>query len=176
MSRIAKKPIDIPAGVEVELQNNNLTVKGSKGFLSLQVHSDVVVEQKNNQLFFSLVKDCSFKAIIGTMRTLVNNMVIGVNQGFERKLQLSGVGYRAQAKDNVLNLALGFSHPINYIMPTGVSVDTPSQTEIVIKGIDKQLVGQVAAEVRNFRRPEPYKGKGVCYVDEVVRRKESKKK
>jgi len=176
MSRVAKNPVVLPTGVEVNIQHNLLSVKGAKGSLTLQVHDAVVIKQEDDKLLFSLADNHSFIAIVGTMRALVNNMVIGVSQGFERKLQLSGVGYRAQAKGDVLNLALGFSHPIEYKMPTGILVETPSQTDIVIKGIDKQLVGQVAAEIRDFRRPEPYKGKGVRYADEIVRRKEAKKK
>jgi len=176
MSRVAKNPVIIPLGVEVNLQGSLLTIKGVKGILSLQIHKEVHIKHEDNQLLFSLIDSSNFIAIAGTMRALVNNMVIGVSQGFERKLLLSGVGYRAQAKGNVLSLALGFSHPIEYKMPDGVSVETPSQTDIVIKGIDKQLVGQVASEIRDFRRPEPYKGKGVRYADEVVRRKEAKKK
>jgi len=176
MSRVAKNPVNIPAGVEINLQDNFLTVKGIKGSLSISIHHEVVVKYQADQLLFSLVDGSNFVAIAGTMRAIINNMVIGVSQGFERKLLLTGVGYRAQAKGDILNLSLGFSHPIEYKMPNGVTVETPSQNDIIIKGIDKQLVGQVASEIRNFRRPEPYKGKGVRYADEIIRRKEAKKK
>jgi len=176
MSRVAKNPVNIPAGVEINLQDNFLIVKGIKGSLSISIHHEVVVKYQADQLLFSLVDGSNFVAIAGTMRAIINNMVIGVSQGFERKLLLTGVGYRAQAKGDILNLSLGFSHPIEYKMPNGVTVETPSQNDIIIKGIDKQLVGQVASEIRNFRIPEPYKGKGVRYADEIIRRKEAKKK
>lgn len=177
MSRVAKNPVKLPAGVEVQIAGQQLSIKGAKGALELKVHPSVEVVQASGELRFAARNgDQQNKAMAGTTRALVNNMVIGVSQGFERKLQLVGVGYKAQAKGQVLNLALGFSHPIDYELPQGVTAETPSQTDIVIKGIDKQLVGQVAAEIRDFRRPEPYKGKGVRYSDEVVRRKEAKKK
>ena len=177
MSRVAKNPVKLPAGVEVKLVGQQLSVKGAKGALELNVHSSVEVLQESGELRFAARNgDQQTRAMAGTTRALVNNMVIGVSQGFERKLQLIGVGYKAQAKGQVLNLALGFSHPIDYQLPEGVVAETPNQTEILIKGVDKQLVGQVAAEIRDFRRPEPYKGKGVRYADEVVRRKEAKKK
>ena len=177
MSRVAKNPVVLPAGVEVKFAGQQLTIKGAKGTLELTVHASVEVTQEGGELRFAARNgDLQNKAMAGTTRALVNNMVIGVSQGFERKLQLVGVGYKAQAKGQVLNLALGFSHPIDYELPEGVTAETPSQTDILIKGIDKQLVGQVAAEIRDFRRPEPYKGKGVRYSDEVVRRKEAKKK
>ncbi|MEK8081029.1 MULTISPECIES: 50S ribosomal protein L6 [unclassified Pseudomonas] len=177
MSRVAKNPVTLPAGVEVKLTGQQLSVKGAKGTLELNVHSSVEVLQEAGELRFAARNgDQQTRAMAGTTRALVNNMVIGVSTGFERKLQLVGVGYKAQAKGQVLNLALGFSHPIDYELPDGVVAETPNQTEILIKGVDKQLVGQVAAEIRDFRRPEPYKGKGVRYADEVVRRKEAKKK
>ena len=177
MSRVAKNPVKLPAGVEINLAGQQLSVKGAKGTLELNVHSSVEVLQEAGELRFAARNgDQQTRAMAGTTRALVNNMVIGVSAGFERKLQLVGVGYKAQAKGQVLNLALGFSHPIDYELPEGVVAETPNQTEILIKGIDKQLVGQVAAEIRDFRRPEPYKGKGVRYADEVVRRKEAKKK
>lgn len=177
MSRVAKNPVKLPAGVEVKLDGQRLAVKGAKGALELNLHPSVEVLQEAGELRFAARNgDQQNKAMAGTTRALVNNMVIGVSQGFERKLQLVGVGYRAQAKGDVLNLSLGFSHPVDYQLPKGITAETPSPTDIVIKGIDKQLVGQVAAEIRDFRRPEPYKGKGVRYADEVVRRKEAKKK
>jgi large subunit ribosomal protein L6 len=177
MSRVAKNPVKLPAGVEVQLTGQQLSVKGAKGALELKVHPSVEVIQEAGELRFAARNgDQQTRAMAGTTRALVNNMVVGVSEGFQRKLQLVGVGYRAQAKGQILSLALGFSHPIEYELPEGVTAETPSQTEILIKGVDKQVVGQVAAEIRDFRRPEPYKGKGVRYADEVVRRKEAKKK
>ena len=176
MSRVAKNPVKLPQGVEIKLDGQALSVKGAKGTLELNLHPTVEVVQEEGELRFAARAGSPNMAMAGTTRALVNNMVIGVSQGFERKLQLVGVGYKAQAKGQVLNLALGYSPPIDYQLPEGVSAETPSQTDIIIKGIDKQLVGQVAAEIRDFRRPEPYKGKGVRYADEVVRRKEAKKK
>lgn len=177
MSRVAKAPVEIPAGVEVKVNGQSLSVKGSKGLLELNVHQNVEVAQEENVLTFA-PRDGGkqSRALAGTTRALVNNMVMGVTKGFEKKLQLIGVGYRAQAKGKSVNLTLGFSHPVDYALPEGVTAETPSQTEILIKGVDKQLVGQVAAEIREFRRPEPYKGKGIRYADEYVRRKEAKKK
>lgn len=177
MSRVAKCPIAVPAGVEVKLSGQNIVVQGSKGLLELNVHQNVEVKQEGGLLTFSARDKASHsRALAGTTRSLINNMVLGVSRGFEKKLQLVGVGYRAQAKGKVVNLMLGFSHPVNYELPGGITAETPSQTEILIRGVDKQLVGQVAAEIREFRRPEPYKGKGVRYADERVRRKEAKKK
>ncbi|EMH73694.1 ribosomal protein L6, putative [Entamoeba histolytica HM-1:IMSS-B] len=177
MSRVAKNPVRLPAGVEVNLAGQALSIKGAKGALELKVHPSVEVTQESGELRFAARNgDQQTRAMAGTTRALVNNMVVGVSQGFERKLQLVGVGYKAQAKGQVLNLALGFSHPVDYDLPQGITAETPNQTEILIKGIDKQLVGQVAAEIRGFRPPEPYKGKGVRYADEVVHRKEAKKK
>jgi len=175
MSRVAKKPVALPKGVEVKINGQLISFKGPKGTLEQVVHESVNVELKDGALVFSPV-DGADMAIAGTMRALANNNVTGVSTGFERRLQLVGVGYRAQAQGNTLNLELGFSHPINYPMPEGISVETPSQTEIVIRGADKQKVGQVAAEIRAFRPPEPYKGKGVKYAEENILRKEAKKK
>ena len=175
MSRIANKPIDIPAGAEVSVSGQTVNVKGPKGNTSYDLHNAVEIVQDGNQLKVS-ARDSSSIAMAGTMRSLVNNMVVGVSQGFEKKLELVGVGYRAQAQGNTLNLTLGFSHPVNYAVPEGITVETPSQTEILVKGIDKQKVGQVSAEIRAYRPPEPYKGKGVRYADEYVVRKEAKKK
>jgi large subunit ribosomal protein L6 len=167
----------LPSGVEVKLVGQQLSVKGAKGTLDLNIHSSVeIVEEAGELRFAARNGDQQTRAMAGTTRALVNYMVQGVSQGFERKLQLVGVGYKAQAKGTVLNLALGFSHPVDYELPEGITAETPNQTDIFIRGIDKQLVGQVAAEIRDFRRPEPYKGKGVRYADEVVRRKEAKKK
>ncbi|MDP0588234.1 MAG: 50S ribosomal protein L6 [Candidatus Endonucleobacter bathymodioli] len=177
MSRVANSPVSIPVGVEVKLSGQSIAVKGAKGQLELNVHKGVAIAQKENTLTFAPLKsDKQSRALAGTTRSLVYNMVFGVTNGFEKKLQLVGVGYRAQAKGKSINLSLGFSHPIDYNLPEGVIAETPSQTEILIKGIDKQLVGQAAAEIRKFRPPEPYKGKGVRYANEHVRRKETKKK
>lgn len=177
MSRIAKSPINLPAGVEVKLSAEKIAVKGKQGQLELDVHADVEIQQNDNVLTFApRTAEKQANALAGTFRSLVNNMVTGVTAGFEKKLILQGVGFRAKASGKVLNLSLGFSHPIDYELPEGVTAETPSQTEIVIKGIDKQVVGQVAAEIRGYRPPEPYKGKGVRYADENVRRKEAKKK
>lgn len=177
MSRIAKKPVELPSGVEVKLQGQTITVKGGKGALEHEINSAVEMQQDSNVLTFT-PRDGSKSALAmtGTTRSLVNNMVTGVTDGFEKKLQLVGVGYRAQAQGKKLNLTLGFSHPVDHEIPEGITIETPSQTEIVIKGIDKQVVGQVAAEIRAYRPPEPYKGKGVKYADEIIVRKEAKKK
>ena len=177
MSRIAKYPVPLPAGVEVNLGGDVVTVKGKKGTLQLNLHPSVEISNNDNVLTFA-PRDQHPKsdAMAGTFRALLNNMVIGVTTGFEKKLDLVGVGYRAQAQGKALNLTLGFSHPVVYTVPEGITAETPSQTEIVIKGMDKQKVGQVAAEIRAYRPPEPYKGKGVKYADEVVARKEAKKK
>lgn len=175
MSRVAKNPVQLPSGVEIKLDGQELTVKGGKGQLQLSISEGVDVVQEDNSLTFAASSKESV-AMSGTTRALVNNMVIGVTQGFEKKLQLNGVGYRARASGNSLDLTLGFSHPVVYELPEGISAETPSQTEIVVTGIDKQAVGQAAAEIRAFRPPEPYKGKGVRYADENVRRKEAKKK
>lgn len=177
MSRVAKNPVTVPTGVEVNFGTDTLTVKGKNGALSLPLTGAVKVELNNGQLTFAAADDSKHSvAMSGTVRALVANMVKGVSEGFEKKLQLIGVGYRAQAQGKTLNLSLGFSHPVVYEMPEGVSVATPSQTEIVLTGADKQAVGQAAAEIRGYRPPEPYKGKGVRYVGEQVVMKEAKKK
>jgi large subunit ribosomal protein L6 len=177
MSRIAKAPVNVVSGVEVTIAGQQVTLKGKNGTLSRVFNDAVEVVQEDSQLK-ALPREGMVNgwAQAGTARSLLNAMVIGVSEGFEKKLQLNGVGYRAQAQGNKLNLTLGFSHPVAYEMPVGISVETPSQTEVVVKGADKQLVGQVAANIRGYRPPEPYKGKGVRYADEVVRRKEAKKK
>lgn len=177
MSRVAKNPVTVPAGVEVNFGTDALTVKGKNGALSLPLTGAVKVELNDGQLTFAAADDSKHSvAMSGTVRALVANMVKGVSEGFEKKLQLIGVGYRAQAQGKTLNLSLGFSHPVVYEMPEGVNVATPSQTEIVLTGADKQAVGQAAAEIRGYRPPEPYKGKGVRYVGEQVIMKEAKKK
>jgi large subunit ribosomal protein L6 len=177
MSRVAKNPVELPSGVEVKINGQAVTVKGGKGSLNLTVHNSVAISQDGNVVRFA-PKDGSKQAMAqaGTTRALLNNMVAGVSAGFEKKLQLVGVGYRAQAQGQKLNLTLGYSHPIEYAVPAGITVETPSQTEIIIRGADRQRVGQVAAEIRAFRPPEPYKGKGVKYADEIIARKEAKKK
>jgi len=177
MSRVAKNPVVIPAGVEVKFGAADVTVKGALGALTTALSSEVEVKLVDNQLEFAAKNDSKFaRSMSGTLRALLNNMVTGVTKGFEKKLQLVGVGYRAQAQGDTLNLSLGFSHPVVHQMPAGVKCETPTQTEILIKGADKQQVGQVAAEIRAYRSPEPYKGKGVRYSDEVVVLKETKKK
>ncbi len=177
MSRVAKNPIQLPAGVEVTLAANEISVKGALGTLTQALHSDVSVQREGEQLQCTASNDSmQANAMSGTIRALIANMVVGVSKGYERKLTLVGVGYRAQAAGDTLNLTLGFSHPVAYKMPEGVTVATPTQTEIVLKSTSKQRVGQVAAEIRAFRAPEPYKGKGVRYADEVVILKETKKK
>lgn len=177
MSRVAKNPIAVPAGVEVALAAGKITVKGPKGSLTQALNGDVTVERQGDVLLCKAANDSQqANAQSGTIRALVANMIVGVSQGFERKLALVGVGYRAQAAGDSLNLTLGFSHPVVHKMPAGVKVATPTQTEIILTGSDKQQVGQVAAEIRAYRQPEPYKGKGVRYSDEVVILKETKKK
>ncbi|HEY9037129.1 MAG TPA: 50S ribosomal protein L6 [Pseudomonadales bacterium] len=177
MSRIAKNPIQVPSGVEVKLTGSLLHVKGAKGVLEARVHRDVEMIQDAGVLTFSPKSGSKqANAMAGTTRALVNNMVEGVSKGFERKLELVGVGYRAKAAGKTISLTLGFSHPVDYELPEGVVAETPSQTEIVIKGADKQVVGQVAADIRGFRPPEPYKGKGIRYSGEHIHRKEAKKK
>lgn len=177
MSRIAKAPVTIPSGVDIKLDGNNMTIKGSKGQLSYNFNPAINIVVADNAIQMQWDRDNKIAtAQAGTARAIVNNMVTGVSVGFEKKLTLIGVGYRAQAKGNILNLTLGFSHPVDFEVPAGISVETPSQTEIVIKGSDKQQVGQVAAKIRAYRPPEPYKGKGVRYADEHVARKEAKKK
>lgn len=177
MSRVAKAPVAIPAGVEVKLNGQEVTVKGSKGELTRVLNSAVVIAQEENNLTFGPKEGVTNAwAQAGTARALVNNMVVGVTQGFVKKLTLKGVGYRAAIKGNSVGLTLGFSHPVEHALPEGIKAECPSQTEIIITGCDKQVVGQVAADIRSYRAPEPYKGKGVRYSDEVVRRKEAKKK
>jgi large subunit ribosomal protein L6 len=177
MSRVGEQPVPLPSGVEAAVDGQKLSVKGPKGVLEMTVHGAVGVSREGEELRFTARKGADgADALSGTMRALANNMVTGVNSGFEKRLVLEGVGYRAQAQGKVLNLTLGFSHPVNFPIPDGVAVDTPSQTEIVVRGIDKQQVGAVAAQIRSFRPPEPYKGKGVRYAGEVIVRKEGKKK
>jgi large subunit ribosomal protein L6 len=177
MSRVAKNPVVVPSDVEVVLAANEVSVKGPLGMLTRSLTADVSVVREGDSLLCSATSASKqSNAMSGTIRALLANMVEGVSKGFERKLTLIGVGYRAQAVGDVLNLTLGFSHPVTYTMPNGVVVTTPTQTEIVLKGADKQRVGQVAAEIRAFRSPEPYKGKGVRYTGEVVALKETKKK
>jgi large subunit ribosomal protein L6 len=176
MSRVAKAPVAIPAGVEVTLNEQTITVKGSKGSLTRVINADVSVVIENNEVKCSPAEGVLSAAQAGTARALINNMVVGVNEGFEKKLALVGVGYRAKIAGNGIDLTLGFSHPLVHQLPDGVTAECPSQTEIVLRGTDKQLIGQVAAEIRGYRPPEPYKGKGVRYADEQVRRKEAKKK
>jgi large subunit ribosomal protein L6 len=177
MSRIAKYPVELPKGVEFRQDGNVVTLKGGKGELSLQLNSEVELKRNDNLLSFAPRSGSRFAtAVAGTMRSIVANMAQGVSEGFERKLELVGVGYRAQAQGKKVSLSLGFSHPVEYTVPNDITIETPSQTEIVIRGADKQQVGQVAAEIRRFRPPEPYKGKGVRYAGERVVLKEAKKK
>ena len=177
MSRVAKAPVTLPQGIEVTQNGRQVQVKGSKGTLNFTLQALVEIQQDNGVLTVAPAndsKDAWMQA--GTARAVLNNLVTGVSKGFERKLQLVGVGYKAQAKGKVLNLALGYSHPIDYELPEGVTAETPTPTEILLKSNDKQLLGQAAADIRGFRPPEPYKGKGVRYSDEVILRKEAKKK
>lgn len=178
MSRVSKNPITIPSSVEVNLSSTEISVKGPFGILKQELFKNIIVEKsKDNSLIINL---SSFSkqgnAMAGTTRALIANMVHGVSVGFEKKLILVGVGYRAQVNSNRLNLALGFSHPIDHLIPDGIVIETPTQTEVIIKGVDKQKVGQLAAEIRAYRKPEPYKGKGIRYADEVIILKETKKK
>lgn len=177
MSRVAKAPVTVPAGVTITLNGQNLTVKGKNGELALNVNPAVEIVIEDNVL--RTVPREGFEnanAQAGTARALINNLITGVAEGYTRKLELVGVGYRAKAEGKVLNLSLGFSHPVVFEIPTGITIETPTQTEVLVKGADKQLVGQVAANIRAYRKPEPYKGKGVRYSTETVRRKEAKKK
>lgn len=177
MSRIANNPIPVPSGVDVSISGQDLKIKGGKGQLEMTMHNSVTLQQDGDELKVATQgNDKQAVAIAGTTRSVVFNMVHGVSTGWEKKLTLQGVGYRAQAQGRKLTLQLGFSHPVEYELPEGVDAATPSQTEVVISGADKQKVGQVSAEIRAFRPPEPYKGKGVRYSDEYVRRKEAKKK
>jgi large subunit ribosomal protein L6 len=177
MSRVAKKPVPLPAGVQASLEGQRLTLKGSKGTLAFDLHPSVEVKVDPSTVSFAPREGATqADAFAGTARAIVSGMVTGVSKGFERKLTLVGVGYRAQASGRTLNLTLGFSHPVSFPVPEGITIETPSQTEIVVRGADKQQVGQVAAVIRQFRPPEPYKGKGVRYSNEAVVRKEAKKK
>jgi len=177
MSRIANAPVDLPSGVQVNIADGLVSVKGSNGSLDLQLHELVNIVNEDNQLKLSAKNDSQQAvAMTGTFRALVNNMVTGVSTGFERKLELIGVGYRAKAQGKTLNLVVGYSHPIDYELPEGITAETPTQTEIVLKGVDKQKFGQAVAEIREFRLPESYKGKGIRYANECVFRKEAKKK
>jgi len=177
MSRVAKALVEVPAGVTITLSGQDITVKGPIGELSHTIHGDVVVSQEESNIITNIVADVKGAwAQAGTTRALINNMVEGVSKGFEKKLILQGVGYRAKVAGKSLDLSLGFSHPVNHTIPEGITCETPSQTEITLKGCDKHLVGQTAANIRAYRKPEPYKGKGIRYSDEIVRRKEAKKK
>lgn len=177
MSRVAKAHVEVPAGVTVTLSGQDITVKGPVGELTATINSLVKVSQEENNIKTEVVEDTKAAWMqAGTARANINNMVVGASQGFEKKLILNGVGYRAKAAGKVLNLSLGFSHPVDHAIPEGVTCETPSQTEVVLKSANKQLVGQVAANIRAYRKPEPYKGKGIRYSDEHVRRKEAKKK
>lgn len=179
ISRVGKKPIAVPAGVSVTIEEQRVAIKGAKGAAELRVHPWVVVRHEGSELQVAprlVTNDGKHRAMTGTMRALLSNMVTGVTQGFERKLQLVGVGYKAQAQGKVLNLTLGFSHPVEFKIPEGIAIETPTQTEIRIRGVDKQQVGEVAAQIRAYRPPEPYKGKGVRYADEIIVLKEAKKK
>jgi large subunit ribosomal protein L6 len=177
MSRVANSPVELPKGVEVTLGGEEISIKGSKGTLAMPINAHVEIKQEDNVLTFAARNGDQFaRAMSGTTRALVSNMVTGVSEGFEKKLELVGVGYRAQVQGKSINLTLGFSHPVVYELPEGVSAETPSQTEVLLKSSDKQKLGQAAAEIRAFRPPEPYKGKGVRITGEYVRRKEAKKK
>ena len=176
MSRIANNPISIPGGVDVNIDGSTITIKGKKGELKHESHHLVTVSKEDDKLKLGVKNNSkSAKALSGTTRAILQNLVTGVSEGFEQKLEIIGVGYRAQSQGKVLNLTLGFSHPIDFPIPEGITIETPSQTEIVVRGIDKQMVGQVAANIRRYRPPEPYKGKGVKYTDERIVRKEAKK-
>lgn len=176
MSRIANKPVTVPKGVEATINGNDIRIKGSKGEMSFSVHSQVKVEKEQDIIKVSVLNKSKFaNALSGTTRALLQNMLTGVSVGYQKKLDIVGVGYRAQAQGKKLNLTLGFSHPVEFEIPEGITIETPSQTEILIKGVDKQKVGQVAANIRAYRPPEPYKGKGVKYSDERIVRKEAKK-
>ena len=176
MSRVANNPVKIPDGVAISLLDNEISVKGAKGSLSMVINEHVDVEQVKDSLKFSAVNRSSFSnAMSGTTRALVNNMVLGVSKGFEKKLEINGVGYRVKVSGTKIELSLGYSHPVNYDLPEGVSAEAPSQTELVLTSSNKQLLGDVASKIRSFRPPEPYKGKGVKYSDERIIRNESKK-
>lgn len=176
MSRVAKNPLTLPKGVEMTIAGSTVTVKGAKASLSLELPSQIKIEIKDSEARIAEGSVRAAPALAGTTRANLNNLIQGVAKGYEKKLSLVGVGYRAQSQGKKLNLSLGFSHPVEYPIPAGITVETPSQTEVVVRGADKQLVGQVAADIRGFRPPEPYKGKGVRYVGERVVMKEAKKK
>jgi large subunit ribosomal protein L6 len=177
MSRVANNPVQLPKGVEATLAEGLFSVKGSKGSLQMALHSSVQISQQGDTLRVSAKNNTrEAVALSGTFRALVNNMVTGVSKGFQKKLQLHGVCYRAKAQGDMLNISVGFSHPVDFVVPKGITAETPTPTEIVLSGADKQLVGEVAAKIREFRPPEPYKGKGIRYLDENVYRKEAKKK
>lgn len=177
MSRVAKMPVVVPQGVEVSIKENVINVKGASGTLNLNANALVQIINEGGKLSFAPADESrEANAMCGTMRQLVNNMVVGVTKGFEKKLTLVGVGYKAQAQGSKLNLTVGYSHPVNIEMPAGIKVETPAPTEILIKGSDRQRVGQIAAEIRSVRPPEPYKGKGIRYSDEKIIIKETKKK
>jgi len=177
MSRIAKQPIELPNGVEFRIDGREVSAKGPKGQLSLTLHDAVQVTQEDQVVTLSPKNQLqSSISVTGTMRSVISNIVQGVSQGYEKRLQLVGVGYRAQAQGKQLNLSVGYSHPVNYPVPDGIEIETPAATEIIVRGCDKQLVGQVCAEIRAYRPPEPYKGKGIKYADEIIARKEAKKK
>ena len=176
MSRVGNNPITVPSGVEVKYQNSHVKVKGPKGELEWNIPEPITLRQENSQLIIERPNDeRNVRALHGTSRALIANMVHGVSQGFVRKLEINGVGYRANVKENILNLELGFSHPINYELPEGVSATVEKNTEITLTSVDKQVLGQTASEIRKFRPPEPYKGKGVKYAEEFIRRKVGKK-
>lgn len=177
MSRIAKSPVSVASGIEIKIDGQDVEVKGSKGTLAWRVHPDIEIAHEDSELRVTPRRESKQSwALAGTTRALLNNMVTGCSSGFSKKLTLTGVGYRAAMKGKVLDLNLGFSHPVTYQTPEGITIETPSQTEIVVSGADKQQVGQIAAEIRSYRPPEPYKGKGIRYADEHVLRKEAKKK
>ena len=177
MSRVANNPVQLPKGVEAKFTATQISVKGSKGNLEMALHEAIEVSKEGDTLRVTAKNDSrQAVALSGTFRALINNMVTGVSEGFQKKLQLQGVGYRAKAQGNILNILVGYSHPIDFDVPKGVTAETPTPTEIVLSGADKQLVGEVAAKIREFRPPEPYKGKGIRYLDEHVYRKEAKKK
>ncbi|HRF61938.1 MAG TPA: 50S ribosomal protein L6 [Candidatus Competibacter sp.] len=178
-SRVGKKPIPLPAGVNAAIEGQRVVLEGKNGSAEIHIHPWVEVRQEGDELLVNprrITNEAKYRAMTGTMRALLNNMVVGVSQGFQRKLQLVGVGYKAQAQGKVLNLTLGFSHPVEFAVPDGIAIQTPTQTEIIIQGVDKQQVGEVAAKIRAYRPPEPYKGKGVRYADETIILKEAKKK
>lgn len=176
MSRIGRMPVTVPSGVDIKINSaNHMTVKGPKGTLERDLHKDMIIKVENNEIIVSRPSENKLhKSLHGLTRTLINNMVVGTTQGFEKALEINGVGYRAQKQGKTLNLTLGYSHPITFDEPEGITIDVPTQTSIVVKGIDKQAVGEVAAKIRGYRKPEPYKGKGIKYTTETIRRKEGK--